>query len=387
MGMQEQQKIEGERERSPKQEYPRRSDPIEAAEGMMKRMQLSEAEKKGFKIGGGGPPRAKPSGPQGVSKVLAEKSASAEGLAHALGKIWCPIKGVGQEAHLGWDDGPWMFGKDFVVMVEYDETKVLEEMEFFSILIWPRAMKMPLGEMNKVTGVAIGREDGEFLEMEVEDDGTIVEQFLRIKGTLTRCVTSSLRRTRFSNIVGVCGLSRRRGDGKRDEVIGLLVEELLGHDVLVELEVQAVGEEEVGDDQEATPLLGGGRRGECMAKPQKVARDEKEVTSPLNLTASPKGGSSAKRALFRVEKGVGKEKEKEVEEAREVAQSTDMEVLEGGNEKGAGKEKRKKVGTYKKVSRASVGNAAASAKSARRKMGGDDDREVRQKEGEKVEGR
>jgi hypothetical protein len=74
-----------------------------------------------------------------------------------------------------------MFGKDFVVMVEYDETKVLEEMVFFSILIWARAMEMPLGEMNKVTGVAIGREVGEFLEMEVEDDGTIVEQFLQIK--------------------------------------------------------------------------------------------------------------------------------------------------------------------------------------------------------------
>lgn len=191
---------------------------------------------------------------------------------------------------------------------------------------------------------------------------------------------------RFSNIVGVCGLSRRRGDGKREDVIGLLVEELLRHDVPVEVEVQAVGEEEVGDGHEATPLFGGGRMGECMAKPQKVARDEKEVTSRLILTTSPKGGNSAKWALFRVEKGVGKEKEKEVEEAREVEQSTDMEVLEGGNEKGAGKEKRKKVGTYKKVSRAGVGNAP-SAKSARRKRVGDDDREVRQKGGEEVEGR
>jgi hypothetical protein len=40
-----------------------RYDPIAAAEGMLKRMQLSEAEKKGFRIGGGGPPRAKPSRP------------------------------------------------------------------------------------------------------------------------------------------------------------------------------------------------------------------------------------------------------------------------------------------------------------------------------------
>jgi hypothetical protein len=46
---------------------------------------------------------------------------------------------------------------------------------------------------------------------------------------------------RFSNIVGVYGLSRRRGDGKREEVIGLLVEELLRHDMLVEVEVQWLG--------------------------------------------------------------------------------------------------------------------------------------------------
>jgi hypothetical protein len=122
-----------------------------------------------------------------------------------------------------------------------------------------------------------------------------------------------------------------------------------------------------------------------MAKPQKVARDEKEITSPLILTASPKGGNGAERALFCVEKGVGKEKEKELEEAREVEQLTDMEVLEGGNEKGAGKEKRKKVSAYKKVSHAGVGNAAACAKSARRKRGGDNDREVSQKGGEEVE--
>lgn len=74
-----------------------------------------------------------------------------------------------------------MFGKDLVVMEEFDETKVLEEMEFFLILIWVRAMKMPLGEMNKATGIAIGTEIGEFLEIDAEDDGTAVGQFLRIK--------------------------------------------------------------------------------------------------------------------------------------------------------------------------------------------------------------
>jgi hypothetical protein len=38
-----------------------------------------------------------------------------------------------------------MFGKDLVIMLEYDETKVLEGMEFAFIPLWVRAMKMLLG--------------------------------------------------------------------------------------------------------------------------------------------------------------------------------------------------------------------------------------------------
>lgn len=56
-----------------------------------------------------------------------------------------------------------MFGKDLVVMAEFDESKVLEEMEFFFIPVWVRALKMPLGEMNRATGEAIGGEIGEFM--------------------------------------------------------------------------------------------------------------------------------------------------------------------------------------------------------------------------------
>lgn len=52
-------------------------------------MQLSEAKKKGIKIGGDGSARAKPSGLQAIGKVLVENSVSAQ----ALGKIWCPIRG------------------------------------------------------------------------------------------------------------------------------------------------------------------------------------------------------------------------------------------------------------------------------------------------------
>lgn len=74
-----------------------------------------------------------------------------------------------------------MFGKDLVIVVDYDESKVLEEMVFAFVPIWIRASKMPLCMMNKAIGRAIGGEVGEFMQMESEKDGTAVGQFLRIK--------------------------------------------------------------------------------------------------------------------------------------------------------------------------------------------------------------
>jgi hypothetical protein len=170
---------------------------MEAMEGMLEKMRLSAAEKKGIKIAKGEASRSGPAPPQAVGKVFAERLVNADGLAQALGKIWCPIKGVvckdlGENHFLftflqasgkrcALDDGPWMFGKDLVVMVEYDEEKTLEELEFAFIPIWARISKMPFGMMNKATGEAIGKEMGEFLLMDKDEDNTAVGQFLRIK--------------------------------------------------------------------------------------------------------------------------------------------------------------------------------------------------------------
>lgn len=111
-----------------------------------------------------------------------------------LGRIWCPIKGVtwkdlGENHFLftflqalgKWcaiDEDPWMFGKNLVIMVDYDEEKTLEEIEFTYIPIWVRAFKIPFRMMNKVTGEAIGHKLGEFLMMDKEEDNTTVGQFL-----------------------------------------------------------------------------------------------------------------------------------------------------------------------------------------------------------------
>jgi hypothetical protein len=132
-----------------------------------------------------------------VGKVFAERLVNPDGLAQALGKIWCPIKGVickdlGENHFLltflqesgkrrALEDGSWMFGKDLVVMVEYDGEKTLEEMEFAFIPIWVRISKMPFGMMNKATGEAIGKEMGDFLSMDKDEDNTAVGRYLRIK--------------------------------------------------------------------------------------------------------------------------------------------------------------------------------------------------------------
>ncbi|CAO2198127.1 unnamed protein product [Urochloa humidicola] len=169
---------------------------MESVEGMMERMKLSAAERKGIRVEKE-QTRIKAMDPQAIGKVLAEKLVVADALAQTLGRIWCPIKGVqckdlGENHFLftflqprgkrrALEEGPWMFGKDLVVLMEVDESKSIEEMEFGFIPIWVRVMKLPFGMMNKTTGEAIGEEIGSFICMDLDEDGTAVGRYLRIK--------------------------------------------------------------------------------------------------------------------------------------------------------------------------------------------------------------
>ncbi|CAN6298071.1 unnamed protein product [Urochloa humidicola] len=169
---------------------------MESVEGMMERMKLSAAERKGIRVEKE-QTRIKAMDPQAIGKVLAEKLVVADALAQTLGRIWCPIKGVqckdlGENHFLftflqpggkrrALEEGPWMFGKDLVVLMEVDESKSIEEMEFAFIPIWVRVMKLPFGMMNKTTGEAIGEEIGSFICMDLDEDGTAVGRYLRIK--------------------------------------------------------------------------------------------------------------------------------------------------------------------------------------------------------------
>ncbi|CAN6199624.1 unnamed protein product [Urochloa humidicola] len=170
---------------------------MESVEDLMKKMQLSAAESKRIKIGEAVAARPKAGLVQAVGKVFAERLVNAEGLGQALGRIWCPIKGVsckdlGENQFLftfhqatgkrrALEEGPWMFGKDLVIMVDYDESKSLDELEFAFIPMWVRVFKLPFGMMHRATGEVIGAEMGEFMEMDKEEDGSAVGRFLRIK--------------------------------------------------------------------------------------------------------------------------------------------------------------------------------------------------------------
>nr|CAB3494865.1 unnamed protein product [Digitaria exilis] len=60
---------------------------MEVVEGMMERMKLSAAERKGIRVQVTFLDQPNPSGPQAISKALAEKLVSEEGLKQTLGRI------------------------------------------------------------------------------------------------------------------------------------------------------------------------------------------------------------------------------------------------------------------------------------------------------------
>jgi hypothetical protein len=159
-------------------------------------LRLSEAERRGVKGAwlnleeGGGKVQV-------VGKLFAEKPGRADGIAQTLGKIWCPIKGIkckelgnnfflitflqsgGKRRAL--EEGPWDFGGDLFLVKEYEGSSSLEDLEFHTTPCWVRVMKLPLGLMNKATGLAIGESLGTFLEVETEEDEVAIGLFLRVK--------------------------------------------------------------------------------------------------------------------------------------------------------------------------------------------------------------
>jgi hypothetical protein len=151
---------------------------MEKVEGLFEKLKLSAVETKGIKIG----QREKGKEvviSQALGKLLSEKPPFIEGMEVALGRLWCPLRGIhikemGENVFLfsflqasgkskALDEGQWTFNKDLLVMQDFDPNKALEDYEFNEIPIWVRVFKMPLGSMSRGNGELIGDEGGEVL--------------------------------------------------------------------------------------------------------------------------------------------------------------------------------------------------------------------------------
>lgn len=170
---------------------------LEGVEGKLKNLKLSDAEKKGVKIGRRQACASTVGKLQAIGKLLSERPAKAEYVGRTLGGIWSPFTGVeckdlGRNRFLfsfhdeaskrkALDNGPWTFNKELLVMEGFMPSKTIDEYEFKTVPIWVRAYGIPMGMMNLDTGNLVGGQVGEFLDEDLDDDGSAMGEFMRIK--------------------------------------------------------------------------------------------------------------------------------------------------------------------------------------------------------------
>lgn len=173
------------------------STPDGDLEKAMRKLDLSAVEKRGIKIGKMKGLMEEEDHWQVVGKVMSDRSISVESIHQTLGKIWCGDKGmvikdVGDNKFIfsfnhpmgkkrALEDGPWTANHSLMVLVAFDARKDLEAVEFTHVPIWIRVSKIPMGMMNREVAEIIGNEIGCFMDVDVEENGTAVGRFLRVK--------------------------------------------------------------------------------------------------------------------------------------------------------------------------------------------------------------
>ncbi|KAE8815159.1 Elongation factor 1-alpha [Hordeum vulgare] len=181
---------------------------MEDVEGMLGSLSLSEAELQGVRIGRKDTGAVGRKEVQAIGKVISEKPAMARVLESTLGMCWCPMKGVvckdlgdniflftfGQESgkRKAVEEGPWWYGKELIVMEDFDPMKLIEEYEFNKVPIWVQIFRLPLGMMDRASGEGVGGAIGEVQEVETDEDGKAVGKYLRVKVKLN--ITKPLMR-------------------------------------------------------------------------------------------------------------------------------------------------------------------------------------------------
>jgi hypothetical protein len=140
---------------------------MEKAADLLENMKLSDQERKGVRIGWTDGRKMGVIEPQAITKLMSDKPAFAEAMEEALGRIWCPLKGLrckdlGENIFLctfhqesgkrkALNDGPWMFSKSLLVVEDFVLSKTLNQYAFQSVPIWIRIFLLPLGDMNRAT--------------------------------------------------------------------------------------------------------------------------------------------------------------------------------------------------------------------------------------------
>ncbi|XP_044338554.1 ribosome-binding protein 1 [Triticum aestivum] len=79
------------------------------------------------------------------------------------------------------ENGPWTFGKELLVMEEFDTAKTIDDYKFDKVPIWIRIFNVPLGLMCKELAEDMGENIGDLIEVDTGEDGTAVAQCLRVK--------------------------------------------------------------------------------------------------------------------------------------------------------------------------------------------------------------
>uniref|UniRef100_A0A453E791 Uncharacterized protein n=1 Tax=Aegilops tauschii subsp. strangulata TaxID=200361 RepID=A0A453E791_AEGTS len=152
-------------------------------------LRIAEKKKKCVVLGTASA-RAKVNPNQTIGKVLSKKAAYADDIAQTLGRIWCPREGTlckelrrnlflltfGQASgkRKALEGGPWLVGKELLVLEDFVASKTLDDYEFWYFSIWVRVSNIPLGMMNKETGELIGQAMGEFMEAEIDAEDMAV---------------------------------------------------------------------------------------------------------------------------------------------------------------------------------------------------------------------
>jgi hypothetical protein len=72
------------------------------------------------------------------------------------------------------EDGPWMTCHSLLVMVPYNGKKALEAIEFSHVPIWIWVSRLLMGMMNREVAEILGNEVGEYMDVDVEENGTTV---------------------------------------------------------------------------------------------------------------------------------------------------------------------------------------------------------------------